>query len=99
MDKAIKTKWVKALRSGKYKQARGILKNSRGEMCCLGVLADIQGCDFKKIKGTQGTLFTATLPIGFNAGVSVDIRKKLADMNDKKDSTFAQIANYIQHML
>ena len=32
--------WVKALRSGDYKQARGVLKTRDG-FCCLGVLCDI----------------------------------------------------------
>lgn len=34
-------KWVKALRSGKYKQGVGKLKSSNGSFCCLGVLRDI----------------------------------------------------------
>jgi hypothetical protein len=33
-------KWVKALRSGKYKQARGVLKDNAGH-CCLGVLCTL----------------------------------------------------------
>lgn len=41
MNKQIKARWVKALRSGKYKQARGVLKNKEGAMCCLGVLTDL----------------------------------------------------------
>ena len=42
MNKRIKAKWVKALRSGKYKQARGVLRNAFGAMCCMGVLTDIR---------------------------------------------------------
>lgn len=38
-------KWVDALRSGKYKQARGALRENVGEgeytYCCLGVATDI----------------------------------------------------------
>lgn len=33
-------KWVKALRSGKYKQTQGALKHS-DSYCCLGVLCEI----------------------------------------------------------
>lgn len=33
--------WVDALRSGKYKQARGRLETSGGEYCCLGVACDV----------------------------------------------------------
>ncbi len=56
MNKRIKAKWLKALRSGEYKQGREALKNvvSRGvyngatsrklkkpTFCCLGVLCDL----------------------------------------------------------
>ena len=36
----IKTRWVEALRSGKYMQTQGTLRNGEG-FCCLGVLCDI----------------------------------------------------------
>lgn len=39
LTKAEKNKWIKALRSGEYKQGTGELKTSRGAYCCLGVLA------------------------------------------------------------
>ena len=42
MDKKIKAKWIKALRSGKYKQGKQYLK-SRGRYCCLGVLCEVLG--------------------------------------------------------
>lgn len=38
--------WVKALRSGKYEQAKGTLKQTDGgreQFCCLGVACDISG--------------------------------------------------------
>ena len=42
MDKKIGKAWVKALRSGKYAQARGYLekidKKNKPRYCCLGVL-------------------------------------------------------------
>jgi hypothetical protein len=40
MNAAIKAKWVGALRSGEYKQAKGVLHDNVG-FCCLGVLCDI----------------------------------------------------------
>lgn len=33
-------KWIAALRSGKYKQTTGVLRNDNG-YCCLGVLCNI----------------------------------------------------------
>jgi hypothetical protein len=40
MKKSVMKKWVKALRSGEYKQTKGDLQDSKG-YCCLGVLCDI----------------------------------------------------------
>jgi hypothetical protein len=40
MNKEIKTLWIDALRSGKYKQTIGTLKSSTGH-CCLGVLCEL----------------------------------------------------------
>lgn len=42
MNKKIKEDWVKALRSGKYKQGKGELHNKEDNtFCCLGVLCDL----------------------------------------------------------
>jgi len=49
MKADIKTKWLAALRSGDYKQGKGMLKyeNIAGEMeyCCLGVLCELAIAD------------------------------------------------------
>lgn len=41
MDKKLKTKWLKALRSGKYKQGKGVLRTADNKFCCMGVLVDV----------------------------------------------------------
>lgn len=45
MHKNIMEKWVKALRSGKYRKGRGVLtevkKNGTKNYCCLGVLCEL----------------------------------------------------------
>ena len=41
MKKRVMTKWVAALRSGKYTQATGALRKAGDSFCCLGVLCDI----------------------------------------------------------
>lgn len=52
MKKEIAKKWVKALRSGKYKQGKGYLKQftSKNEPrhCCLGVLCELYDQQMKK---------------------------------------------------
>lgn len=42
LPKPFKAKWLKALRSGDYKQARQFLRTEKG-FCCLGVACDISG--------------------------------------------------------
>jgi hypothetical protein len=51
----IKKAWIKALRSGEYKQCRDKLKDpTTGSYCCLGVLAEvtakIQGTDYDRYR-------------------------------------------------
>ena len=41
MNPEVKTKWLEALRSGKYKQGTGKLRSTDDTFCCLGVLCDI----------------------------------------------------------
>ena len=44
MNKEIKEKWLKALRSGEYTQGQGFLKQMKDntpQYCCLGILCDI----------------------------------------------------------
>lgn len=41
MNPEIKTRWVAALRSGKYKQGRRVLNRDDQEFCCLGVLCEL----------------------------------------------------------
>jgi hypothetical protein len=72
MKKEIAKKWVKALRSGKYKQGKGYLKqfNNKHEPkhCCLGVLCELYNDTMKKnhkkslyveemVDGSDGTDF------------------------------------------
>ena len=40
MTPEFKSKWVAALRSGKYQQGRGVLRNG-DKFCCLGVACDL----------------------------------------------------------
>lgn len=50
MKKSIAMKWVKALRSGEYKQGRFNLKTEKG-YCCLGVLCEISKLSkFRKVR-------------------------------------------------
>ena len=54
MRKEVMKKWVKALRSGKFKQGTGTLKqfDSKGnaQHCCLGVLCELYNDSMRKSK-------------------------------------------------
>lgn len=54
MKQNIMKKWVKALRSGKYKQGYGTLKQYNGfeevYHCCLGVLCELYNDEMRKNK-------------------------------------------------
>ena len=54
MRKEVMVKWIKALRSGKFKQGFGTLKqfNNKGQAqhCCLGVLCELYNQQMKKNK-------------------------------------------------
>lgn len=49
MNPEVKKKWLKALRSGEYKQTVGVLHKKGGGFCCLGVLTDL----YLKEKGIE----------------------------------------------
>lgn len=54
MKQHIMKKWIKALRSGKYKQGKGTLKqynrNGQVQHCCLGILCELYNEEMKKNK-------------------------------------------------
>lgn len=85
MDPELKAKWVKALRSGEYEQARETLRTRRPEghfaYCCLGVLMDITG----------EAHFNYTLIEQLGVRNSTFIK-----MNDDDRKSFSEIADYIE---
>lgn len=59
-QKNLVKKWVAALRSGKYKQGKGVLRSEKGNYCCLGVLCDIvnpKGWNKKPTDTCNGSAF------------------------------------------
>jgi hypothetical protein len=94
--------WIDALRSGKYKQTQGTLKNDEG-FCCLGVL-----CDLARLDGgphwekdwTENYFLNnfGDLPkvvkefMGLDEG---DVAR-LINKNDNQEQSFEQIANFIE---
>lgn len=96
MDSDLKAKWITALRGGKYQQTTYNLKDETG-FCCLGVLCDIQGADFSRIKNEYGTLSLSCSPPEY-LGTLGSRSSQLSMMNDA-GKTFSEIADYIDNNL
>jgi hypothetical protein len=105
IEPKIKTKWIEALRSGKYVQCKGKLTDNSG-YCCLGVLAHIQNANFidyfedletVELHGGEEGYSTE---YDFSADLSDPICVTLANMNDGRDGSesrsFDHIAEYLQ---
>lgn len=72
MNKNIKRRWTKALRSGKYLKGKGSLlevTGERQEFCCLGVLCDIfaKTADGKAMDAGWDTVLEGGGTINFHA--------------------------------
>lgn len=103
-------KWVRALRSGKYKQTDSALQDSKG-FCCLGVACDILiPTKYKRID-SQGFLVGTFPPAQDGAprwlkNVDRDFNSRfqgsffessaLTFLNDSGNYTFDEIADLIQ---
>ncbi len=111
MDKDIKQKWLEALRSGEYKQAREELRSidpgsDTQSFCCLGVLCDIHA---KETGGEwdrgeyRGNAEFLPHEVCAWAGLSVSnptvAGAKLSEWNDLEKASFDQIANLIEKNL
>ena len=94
MTPEFKALWIEALRSGKYEQGRGALRMG-DKFCCLGVACDLidQGAwDGVGMPGWNGCGYGSTnLPF-----INSDKAMHLAELNDKEQLGFKEIADYIE---
>lgn len=106
MDKELATRWVEALRSGKYEQGTTRLRTIDNKYCCIGVLADIIGCKWKVHH--RNTYFkpdiydiedhTGSLPRNIENKIfnSSYTQESFIDLNDNRKMSFNEIANVIE---
>ena len=95
--------WLRALRGGLYEQGTSNLRNKDNTCCCLGVLCD--GVDPRQwrlgrfsYKYGDDVRWAECYPpkaIEVKAGISTDVIRTLANMNDNHMS-FTQIADWIE---
>jgi len=104
LPKRFKERWVKALRSGKYKQTAGRLYNKEEDgYCCLGVACAISRVSKNNLRGYIPRNIKKKLPESFpkilletdDMGTTV---RKLIRMNDNGKS-FKYISYYIDRYL
>jgi hypothetical protein len=111
MNKRIKKLWIKALRSGGYRQTQHTLRNGRkNEFCCLGVLCEVHNQIIGGRWKSNGDYFdtAGVLPTEVMGWAKLDndnpvvpygkIKETLAGLNDAgKDFNF--IADRIEKYL
>lgn len=112
MPKGLLTKWLEALRSGNYKQARGSLYNQYSDgYCCLGVLEHVAD---GKVEMHNQPQRRPTVSLAMPSqefckahGIDADWRKyecggsghpmaALANMNDCIHNDFNKLADFIE---
>lgn len=92
MNKKLKQKWIKALRSGEFKQCTGQLKAPKvKEYCCLGVLCNIAK-DTRNIESRGGLLKRQLKAFDLPA----EKENMLICMNDYQGLDFNTIADWIE---
>lgn len=106
MDQALVREWVKALRSGEYRQRHGQLR--RGDAyCCLGVAADVAIKTGKTPLRWEGDglnddrSFLSIRDPDLQDALGINGRQNcLTNLNDNEGATFPVIADWIEtHIL
>lgn len=107
MDAELKRKWVEALRSGKYQQGKSALR-CEDQFCCLGVLCDISGAGqwnethhgiYEYVVRGNSSRMGPPEPWQNSIGLRLEESGELWRMNDIRDKSFAEIADYIEQYL
>lgn len=104
MDAKLKADWVKALRSGEYKQARGTLQDETGALCCLGVLCKVAGMpirdDGRGVVGADDSnnfaMYKPILALVGGHAKSGSLSSRNDGTCEHRRHTFPEIADYIE---
>lgn len=109
-DEEFRKEWIKALRSGDYKQGESYLRDE-DRYCCIGVACDIHPeIRWKEELLTVGSLWNAVtsgdeyngsgqLSDPYLIGLSDDAQDVLIALNDEEGFTFSEIADVLEAKL
>jgi hypothetical protein len=101
LNPELKAKWIEALRSDRYKQARTALhKIKGGGFCCLGVLCDVIDSTSWEKKAAEG-VFTWRDSDWYppESVLPRETSRYFARLNDDERRTFKTIANAVEKYL
>lgn len=99
--------WLDALRSGKYRQGQGQLRqtdgNGHNRFCCLGVLCDLAvkdgGPKWNSERGPENHAAEPSAKILKFMGLTDNEVNDLIGLNDDELRNFKEIADYIEHVI
>ena len=77
MTPELKSKWLAALRSGKYQQGHETLHPTFDRFCCLGVLCDVAGYEWRPVYDESGTEIQR-----YNCAAGEDYIEYVNELND-----------------
>lgn len=104
-------KWVAALRSGNYKQGRGVLKSPHNEYCCLGVACELYRQEHPNARWSDLSAFMIGSVKAYQEALPIEVQewlglktslgqfsggRTLAGLNDHYYASFDQIADQIE---
>jgi hypothetical protein len=96
-------RWVKALRSGEYKQGTGTLGNAKDGYCCIGVACRIAGAPDEALVGENVIDHNKIWGAKYDLPKEITGRSdrnelvcKLTNANDIQHLNFSQIADFIE---
>ena len=103
MNPVVKERWIRDLRSRRYKQIRSKLRDYGNGRCCLVVLCDAVDPTRWHYESywVDKSLSEVEIPRTLrNAlGISVDAQNELIKMNDQEKLSFRKIALWIEKNL
>jgi hypothetical protein len=96
MNKEFIQEWVDALRSGEYKQIRGVMRAKDKTFCCIGVACHLKAKKTKKAFDKLRRDKHFSYEIAGEWLLPIEDQQKLTDLNDIQEKSFKEIADIIE---